>query len=109
MALLEVDLTPADMKIIVLEGEPSSIVFPITINGEDVDVATEFPNLVSRTRVSEESVLESPVTYSGPSEIVVVIPPLTYSRTEKVYWELRDSDADKTWITAPVKVERDRV
>jgi hypothetical protein len=107
--MLEVDLTPADMKIDVLEGEPSSIVFPVTINGAPVDVAAEFPNLVSRTRVTDDSVLESTVDIQNVNEIIATIPALVYVRGQKVYWELRDVTADKTWITAKVEVERDRV
>lgn len=107
--MLEVDLTPADMKIDVLEGEPSSIVFPIKINGVEVDVATEFPNLVTRTRRGEETVLEAAVVIQNTNEVVATIPALPYVRGEKVYWELRDLDANKTWITAKVAVQQDKV
>lgn len=107
--MLEVDLTPAEMKIVVLEGEPTSIVFPIKINGVDVDVAAEFPNLVSRTRTGDGTVLESATTVQNTNEVVATIPALTYVRGEKVYWEMRDTDADKTWISARVVVEEDKV
>jgi len=107
--MLAVDLTPADMKLRVLEGEPSSIVFPIKINGEAVDVATEFPNLVSRTRTGDGTVLESVITVQNFNEAVAIIPALTYVRGQKVYWEMRDLDADKTWISARVEVEQDKV
>jgi hypothetical protein len=49
------------------------------------------------------------VEYPGGNEVVVIIPALEYVRGQKVYWELRDLDADKTWITARVEVEKDRV
>lgn len=107
--MLEVDLTPADMKIEVLEGEPSSIVFPITINGVEVDVATEFPNLVSRTRHSDSTVTETPVEIQNMNEVIATIPSLTYVRGQKTYWEMRDLDADRTWIVARVVVQQDKV
>lgn len=107
--MLEVDLTPAELKLVVLEGEPTSIVFPIKINGVEVDVAAEFPNLVSRTRTGDGTVLEAPVTVQNTNEAVAIIPALTYVRGQKVYWEMRDLDADKTWIAARVVVEEDKV
>lgn len=107
--MLEVDLTPADMKLKVLEGEPSSIVFPIRINGVDVDVASEFPNLVSRTRAGDSPVIETAVVVQNTNEAVATIPALEYVRSQKVYWELRDLDANKTWISAKVEVQRDKV
>jgi hypothetical protein len=107
--MLIVDLTPADMQIDVLEGEPSSIVFPVAVNGVEVDVSVEFPNLVSRTKVSDTEVVESPVLVQNINEVVAVIPALEYNKSFKVYWELRDLDADKTWIQARVKVEEDKV
>lgn len=107
--MLEVDLTPAEMKIEVLEGEPSSIVFPIRINGVEIDVATEFPNLVSRTRMPNNEVVETPVGVQNLNEVVATIPPLVYARGEKVYWEMRDLDANRTWITARVIVQQDKV
>lgn len=107
--MLEVDLTPADLKIDVLEGEPSSIVFPITIDGVAIDVATQFPRLVSRTRLSDGSVLEAAVLYQNTNEVVATIPALVYMRGQKVYWEMRDLDANKTWIVARVVVQQDRV
>jgi hypothetical protein len=107
--MLEVDLTPADMKINVLEGEPSSIVFPVKINGVEVDVAAEFPNLVSRTKAGDGAVQVSPTVVQNTNEVVAVIPALTYVKGQKVYWELRDLDADKTWISARIAVQEDKV
>ena len=109
--MLEVDLTPADMCIEVLEGEPSSIVFVITINDTAVDASTEFPNLVSRTRLPDSTVLQDTVQYQNTNEVVVTVPALTYTnnKNHKTYWELRDLDADKTWVVAQVKIQKDKV
>ena len=107
--MLEVDLTPAEMKIDVLAGEPSSIVFPITINGDAVDVAANFPSLVTRTRVGDDPVVVTPTTIKNVNEVVATIPALSYARGQKIYWELRDVDADKTWITAKIVVQEDKV
>lgn len=102
-----IDLSPADVIVRVIAGEPHTFVMPITNAGAPVDVAAEYPNLVSRVKVGDAATVESTPAIVETNKIVVVIPALTYG--VEAYWELRDATADQTWVSATFVIDPDLV
>jgi hypothetical protein len=91
----------------VIEGEPSTLRCPITSGGEPVDIAADYPDLLTRLRVDSDDPVEAAPTIEDTNVIIVVIPPLTAEA--RAHWELRDDAADFTWLTATIEVDRDLV
>lgn len=100
-----VDLTPPYVEFTVLADEPNEVHLPITLSGSPVDLAVDYPALVSRLKIGNDATIEDPIGIQDTNVAVISIPSLP--RGVKIYWELRDSAADKTWLTGRINVAKD--
>lgn len=100
-----VDLTPPYVEFTVLADEPHTVLIPVTNQGTVVDLAEDYPELTSRIMIGAEPVIEDVVEVQDGNVAIIEFPPL--QRGSKILWELRDSAADRTWLTGRINVAKD--